>query len=186
MNILQFNVRGIISPDKQKMKCNHIYQQSTSKKIDILLIQEWCVTVRRRVDDESVSTSDPQHTPKFPIELFPGIKVHYTSTECAVLHHEDFSVTPTLFEEQYHCHPHRNNFDVCGIILHTPKTDYSVHSAYRPQIADPSQLFTHPFHTDHVIVGVDFNIHHPVWGSSHSTSKSTLRKPPKPVTALST
>ena len=111
INILQFNVRGIISPDKQVMKCSYIHQQLVSKKIDILLVQEWCVTVRRRVDDASISTSDSQHQelPQFPIELFPHYRVHYTSTECAVVYHEDLSELLSG-EEQYHCYPHQHHY----------------------------------------------------------------------------
>ena len=175
INILQFNVRGIISLDEQQMKCKCIYDQLVSKKTDVVLLQEWCATVREQIGDESVPTSNPQHQmiPRFPIEFFPGYKVHFTSTECAILYQEDLSTTPLQYNDKYHCYPHRNNFHVCGVILHAPKTDYSIYSVYRPQTADPTQLFTFPFQTDHVIIGGDFNLHHPLWGSLKCSTKST-------------
>ena len=78
INILQLNVRGIISSDTQQIKCKYINQQLISRKIDIMLIQEWCVTVRRNMVDESVTMSNSQHqkSPRFPTEYFPDYKVH--------------------------------------------------------------------------------------------------------------
>ena len=148
INILQLNVRGIISSDVQQYKCNYINQQLISRKIDVVLLQEWCATVRRNVEDESVPNSDPQHHefPHFPVEYFPDYKVHFNSTECAILYHQDLSVTPIPYESDYHCYAHRCNFHVCGIVLHTKHCDYSIYSAYRPQIADPTQIFNFPFH----------------------------------------
>ena len=174
INILQYNVRGIISSDIQQMKCRYIYQQLMSKRIDVVLLQEWCATVRENVDDESISTTDNRHhsIPHFPIELFPGYNVHYTSTECAILYQEDLSVTPVPFDEEYYCYPHRHNFHICGIILHTKNSDIEIYSTYRPQSADPLQLFDFPFKSDHIIVAGDFNLHHPLWGSANSSSKS--------------
>ena len=175
INILQLNVRGIISADIQQTKCKYINQQLISRKIDIMLIQEWCVTVRRNMVDESVTMSNSQHQkfPRFPTEYFPDYKVHYSSTECAILYHKDLSITPIEYNKKYHCYPHRNNFHVCGIILHTPKIDYSIYSVYRPKIADPNQIFTYPFHSDHVIIGGDFNLHHSLWGSEQDSPKSS-------------
>ena len=174
INILQLNIRGIISADIQQMKCKYIHQQLLSRKIDVMLIQEWCATVRENVDDESISTTDPQHhsLPRFPIELFPGYKVHFTSTECAVLYQEDLSVTPVPFDDKYNCYQHKNNFHMCGIILHTKSSDIEIYSTYRPQSADPLQLFSLPLRTDHTVVAGDFNLHHPLWGSTKSSRKS--------------
>ena len=61
VNILQLNVHGFVSSDIQQTKCKNMNQQLISRKIDIMLIQEWCVTVRRSVVDESVTMSNQQH-----------------------------------------------------------------------------------------------------------------------------
>ena len=173
INILQLNVRGIISSDKQQIKCNYINHLLISKQIDVLLVQEWCATVRMTVEDESVPTTNSHHVPpRFPIEFFPDYKVYANSTECAILYHQDLSITPIPYETQYHCYPHRNNFHVCGVLLHTKSTDYAIYSVYRPQSADPTQIFNYPFHSDHIIIGGDFNIHHPLWGSDTSSPES--------------
>ena len=58
INILQLNIRGVISSDKQYMKCSYINQQLISRKIDVFLVQEWCATVRKTVEDESVPTTN--------------------------------------------------------------------------------------------------------------------------------
>ena len=75
--------------------------------------------------------------------------------------------------DDYYLDDHRQNFHICGIILHSEHTDYGIYSVYRPQSADPTQIFSYPFECDKYIIGGDFNIHHELWGSKHSSSKGT-------------
>ena len=107
----------------------------------------------------------PETSTIFPQTYFPNYSIHFHSTECAILYHNSLSVTPLSNPTQYLTSTHKNNFHVCGIILHTQTTDYAIYSVYRPQKARVTQLFKYPFDSDHIIIGGDFNIHHPVWGS---------------------
>ena len=54
-----------------------------------------------------------------------------------------------------------DNLLICEIIRLTPIVDYSIYSACRPQFADPTQIFEYIFYSDSIIVGRDFNLHHP-------------------------
>ena len=124
INILQLNIRGIISLKTQMLKCQYLNEILVSKKIDIALLQEWCVTTR-----ESVNPSENNsNTPKFPLKHFPDYNIHYHATECAILYHKDLSITPLSLPKGYETISHNNNFHICGITLHSGKADYSIYS----------------------------------------------------------
>lgn len=166
--MFQINLRGIISNDIQHYKCTYLHHQIISRQIDVVLIQEWSATIRTSTLAESRRHSGT----RFPLEFFPGFKVHCFSTQTAILYNEDLSVTPLPIEPQYDRTDPNQNFHVCAIIVHTAQRDLALYSVYRQKLADPSQIFEYPFHTDHIIIGGDFNIHHELWDSDHSSRKS--------------
>ena len=88
LNILQINIRGMISKETQDRKCPALNHIMAIKQIDIVLIQEWCATKREevaKVGTNSVSDdqNQTQHKPKFPLKFFPNYNVHFHSTECS-------------------------------------------------------------------------------------------------------
>ena len=108
----------------------------------------------------------------FPQKFFPNYLVHFHSTETAVLYHKGLCVTPLSPQDNYLKTNHRDNFHICGIILHSQTSDYGIYSVYRPQKADPNQIFQYQFETDRKYWG-DFNIHHPLWGSDRNSKQSS-------------
>ena len=164
LNIMQINIRGLISPDTLSRKCPQLFDVIQSKQIDIVLLQEWSATKREEVFCDHGQT-------QFPIKYFPQYRIHYHSTECAILYHKDLCITPLQKHKEYETNDHRQNFHVCGIVLHSGYTDYGIYLVYRPQRADPTQIFEHPFECDKHIIGGDFNIHHQLWGSKNSCAK---------------
>ena len=93
INILQFNIRGIVSKDTQAYKCPKLYNLMKSKQIDIVLLQEWCATVREDVaEDGTNSACDATLLYQFhqgSLDYY----THFHSTECAILYHKDLCVT---------------------------------------------------------------------------------------------
>ena len=152
IKLLQLNIRGILSLDTQQFKCQQLNSLLESKQIDIVLLQEWSAVKRVRLEDPDSKI--------FPRKYFPNYFVHFHSTETAVLYHKGLCVTPLNLPPDYLNPEHRLNFHICGIILHFQTTDYGIYSVYRPQKADPNQIFSYPFESDHTIIGGDFNIHH--------------------------
>ena len=145
------------------IKSANINNLLETKQIDSL-IQEWSANKRQTVTDQDSIT--------FPKRFFPNYSVHFHSTECAVLYHNGLCVTPLPPQPNYVKPTHQNNFHICGIILHSQTTDYGIYSVYRTQTADPCQIFSYQWETDHIIIGGDFNIHHPFWGSNKANSIS--------------
>ena len=165
IRILQLNIRGILSQDIQLQKCSQLNSLIETKQIDIVLLQEWSANKRSKVTEKENIC--------FPKNFFPNYSAHFHSTECAILYHKGLCITPLPPQEEY-LHPnHRKNFHICGILLHSQTTDYAIYSVYRPQSADPNQLFKYNFDSDHVILGGDFNIHHPLWGSDNANKKGS-------------
>ena len=67
LNILQINIRGLISRDTQDRKCPLLNHIMITKQIDIVLIQEWCATKREEVANPGTdSISDDQNNPNSP------------------------------------------------------------------------------------------------------------------------
>ena len=77
-----------------------------------------------------------------------------------------------IYHYHYHYEEHSSNFHICGIILHLNNSDYGIYSVYKQTKADPNQIFKYPFETDKIIIGGDFNAHHPLWGSKNCTASS--------------
>ena len=48
INVLQINIRGLVSKTAQDNKCEKLSQILHTKQIDIVLIQEWSATKERR------------------------------------------------------------------------------------------------------------------------------------------
>ena len=142
LNILQINIRGLISKNIQHDKCTKLNNILQSKQIDIVLLQEWCATKRESVVAISETDSDSDNLVTnqtgFPSKYFPEYNAHFHSTECAILYHRDLAVTPLEKNTEYYLKNHRKNFHICGIILHSGHTDYGIYSVYRPQNADPT------------------------------------------------
>ena len=159
IKIVQLNIRGILSSDVQHRKCHKLNKLLEDRQIDVALLQEWSATKRQKITKE---------TNTFPENYFPNYTAHFHSTECAILYHNGLTVTPLPLPSDYLNPNHRNNFHICGIILHSQTTDYGIYSVYKPQKAQATQIFKYQFETDHIIIGGDFNIHHPLWGDSHS------------------
>ena len=159
IKIVQLNIHGILSYEIQQKKCLHLNHLLDSKQIDIVLLQEWSATKHQPVQS---------NTNIFPQKFFPNYSVHFHSTECAILYHNGLCVTPLSLPPNYLKPDHRQNFHICGILLHSQSTEYAIYSVYRPQKANVSQLFSYPFESDHIIIGGDFNIHHPIWGSKNA------------------
>ena len=126
-----------------------------------------------------MSTSDTHYTSKdgkkhkmsFPIEYFPEYKVHHIGTEAAILYRKKYDVSP-LPQTEYCKKDRKANFHVCGIVLHLNNKELGIYSVYRCHKSDPTQLFQYEFITTDNIIGGDYNIHHPAWGSSRSTPDS--------------
>ena len=164
-NILQLNIRGILSNETQYLKCHHLNKILESKHIDVVLLQEWSAIKRCEINNTDSEV--------FPLKYFPNYLVHFHSTETAILYHKDLCVTTLNTQPNYLKPNHRLNFHTCGIILHSQTTDYGIYSVYRPQKADPNQIFQYQFETDHILIGGDFNIHHPIWGSNKACKNGT-------------
>ena len=167
INILQLNIRGILSSNNQQLKTQYLNRIITSRRIDIILLQEWSANKRFKISD------DNNNKTTFPTKLFPDFKAHFHSTECAVLYKKDLCITPLPEQKDYLLSEHRKNFHICGVILHSGKLDYGIYSVYRPQTANATQIFEYQFESDHTIIGGDFNIHHTLWGSNESTKQGT-------------
>ena len=164
IKVLQLNIRGILSYENQHRKCYQLNRVLESKQIDVVLIQEWSIKRQRVTKNDPIS---------FPRKYFPNYLTHFHSTECAILYHKGLNATPLDIQNEYLKTNHRENFHICGIIIHSKTTDYGFYSVYRPQIADPNQIFRYKFETDHIIIGGDFNIHHPLWGSKKACKKGS-------------
>ena len=135
-----------------------------------MLLQEWCATVERRLPFRTNPVSSSQTTSD-SLHFFPDYNVHLQSTECAILYHKELCVT--TLDIQQDNNTHSKTLQMCGIILHSGSKDYGIYSVYRTGTADACDIFKYNFECDHIIIGGDFNIHHPLWGSTNSSSKST-------------
>ena len=162
INILQLNIRGMLTDDAQYRKCSQLSRLLETKQIDVVLLQDWCANKRQQVTNNSV---------KFPKKFLPNYNMHFHSTEYAILYQTGPYVTPLPLPKGYLKQAHRQNFHTCGIMLHSQTTDYSIYSVYRPQSANPNQISTYPFDSEHILIGGDFNTHHPLWGINQDCSK---------------
>ena len=142
IRILQFNIRGIISKDTQKYKCPRLNNILQTKRIDVVLLQEWSATVRENTFRPKNNLENTKPKTNFPSHYFPNYKIHYHSTECAIMYHKELCVTPLpepLIDNTY-----RNldrKLQICGIILHTGSIDYNIYSVYKTKNANPSDIF---------------------------------------------
>ena len=130
IRILQFNIRGIVSKDTKQYKCPRLNNILQSKRIDVVLLQEWSATFRENSLHPNSNTTTT--TVNFPKQYFPEYKIHYHSTECAIMYHKELCVTPLpepLVNNTFR--NSRNKLQVCGIILHTGSIDYNIYSVYR-------------------------------------------------------
>ena len=172
IRILQYNIRGILSKQTQHYKCPRLYNLIKSRHIDIILLQEWCATVREDVAVTGTNSARGDHISvnKFPSGFFPDYHVHLHSTECAILYHKDLCVTP-LNKPVFSPDPqkHTETLQICGIMLHVGSTDYAIYNVYKTGQANPCDIFKLQHQTDKVIICGDFNIHHPLWGSDSSS-----------------
>ena len=167
LKMLQYNVRGIVSKDTKNYKCPKLNALLQSKQIDVVLLQEWCATVR----EDITTDTDPDQTVQFPLQFFPNYHAHYHSAECAILYHKDLCVTP-LNDTQERQQCHSKTLQKCGIIIHSDTKDYEIYSVYRTRLANPNDIFKLNNISDYTIISGDFNIHHSLWGSKHYSTLS--------------
>ena len=142
IKLLQLNIRGILSSDTQQFKCQQLNTVLESKQVDVVLLQEWSAIKRVRLEDSNSKI--------FPRKYFPNYLVHFHSTETAIMYHKGLCVTPLDPQSEYVNPSHRMNFHICGIVLHSQTSDYGIYSVYRPQKADPTQIFSYQFETDKI------------------------------------
>ena len=102
INILQWNVRGIIHDDKvdgPKLKC--INQIIKKYHINVILLQEWSAIHRYILhqNDQIVNTTSK------PIERFDGFDVCFSDTNVAVLYQKNLDVVVYQPPHQHHLQP---------------------------------------------------------------------------------
>ena len=146
INILQLNIKGILSIDNQLNKRRKLYHTMLSKKIDVVLLQEWSATLRQKTPPKTDPTQENNNI-LFPTKYFPDYNVHFHSTETAILYHKDLCVTPLPEQSDYNTPNHRENFHLCGIVLYSGRIDYGIYSVYRPKKATATQIFKYNFET---------------------------------------
>ena len=79
INILQYNIRGIVSKDTQNYKCPQLYNLLKSKHIDVVLLQEWCATAREDVAHNGTNSDpgDQLSDSTLPSGFFPDYHIHF-------------------------------------------------------------------------------------------------------------
>ena len=102
LNILQYNIRGIVSKDSI-IQIPKLSNTMMSKQIDIVLLQEWSATVR---EETLVFNNDSNNTQanvtQFPSKFFPEYHAHFSFDRMCILYHKDFCVTPIDPQTQQH------------------------------------------------------------------------------------
>lgn len=173
---MQINVNGIVSPTIQQAKCQHLNRLMRHKQLDIVCIQEWSANIRKSFKTSDTSYRDNNgidHALKFPIQYFPGFKVHHIGTETAILYRQQLNITTLPASPNYDRRERTKNCHITSIILHSDTKDIGIHSVYNcPRNPDCEQFFRYPTKTDKNLFAGDFNLQNVLWGSNHSTRES--------------
>ena len=176
INILQWNVRGIIHDDKNdgpKLKCiNQIIKQH---HINVILLQEWSAIHRYALhkNDQIVTTNNKSTKLHFPIERFNGFDVCFCDSNVAILYQTNLDVVVYQPPHQHRPSYEQEKIHYQYVTISINNKEYNICSFYNGQKADAADIFSINFPSNNTIIAGDLNLHHPLWGSSGSSGKST-------------
>ena len=167
LNIISINIRGLIT-DPNKNKLNYLINYFEKNNTDIVLIQEWGVSVRNIINNPILNHAPP---------VVPRYDCFYDNYETAIYVKRILHGQKIISDYHKKNYLDKNKFQFCAVKINENLTVFSL---YRSPSGKFDEDTIHSFFEifecigNHSIGGGDINLKHEIWGSNLSNNDSQL------------
>ena len=167
LNIASINIRGLIT-DPNKFKLNFLINYMEQNNNDIILIQEWGVSVRNINKNPILNHAPP---------IIPLYDCFYDNYETAIYVKRTLHGQKIISDYHKKNYLNKNKFQFCAVKINENLTVFSL---YRSPSGKFNEDTIHSFFEiiecvgNHCIGGGDINLKHEIWGANSSNNDSQL------------